>query len=105
MEFLALTLTFPDFSSFFQIKREPIVSQIIFFIWCVAFKFYIRFYLYSRLNLDMKCSCLALFLLFYMIHDDCVIFHCIKDADSVSVQNIFLKIMMIIKIQGKGAST
>lgn len=70
----------------------------------MAFKLYIRFYLYSRLNLDMKCSCLALFLLSYFIHDDCVISHCIKNADSVSVQNIFLK-MMIIKIQGKGAST
>lgn len=39
-----------------------------------------------------------------MIHNDCVIFHCIKNADSVLVQNIFLKII-IIKIQGKGAST
>lgn len=73
------------------------------FIWCVTFKLCIRFCLYSRLNLGMKC-CLALFLLFYMIHDDCVIFHCIKNADSVLVQNIFLK-MTIIKIQGKGAST
>lgn len=70
----------------------------------MASKLYIRFCLYSVLNLNMKCSCLALFLLFSMIHNDCVIFHRIKNADSVLVQNIFLK-MVIIKIQGKGAST
>lgn len=66
----------------------------------MAFKLYIRFSLYSGLNLYMKYSCLALFLLFSMNHDDCVIFHCIKNADSVLVQNIFLE-MMIIKSKGK----